>query len=64
MSFKSIDLAYGANKNNIQVHDWRNTVLNLVMKLFVTYLQNPYKSQCSHYDTNQNPFNSVSHADC
>jgi hypothetical protein len=34
------------------------------MKSSVTYLQNPYKSQCSYYNTNQNPFNSVSFVDC
>jgi hypothetical protein len=47
---------YPSNKVNIE--------LNSVMKWFVTYLQNPYKSQCSYYDTNQNPFNSVSYKDC
>jgi hypothetical protein len=35
-----------------------------VTKLSVTHLQNPYKSNCSYYDTNQNPFNSVSCTDC
>jgi hypothetical protein len=34
------------------------------MKSSVTYLQSPYKSQCSDYDTSQNPFNSVSREDC
>jgi hypothetical protein len=48
----------------IELKDWLNTVLNSVMKSSVTYLQNPYKSECSYYDTNQNPFNSVSRADC
>jgi hypothetical protein len=33
-----------------------NLVLASVMKSSITYLQNPYKSQCSYYDTNQNPF--------
>jgi hypothetical protein len=34
------------------------------MKSSVTYLQNSYKSQFSYNETNQNPFNSVSHEDC
>jgi hypothetical protein len=51
------------DKVNIELNDW-NTVLNSVMKSSVTYLQNPYKSQCSYYNTNQNPFNSVSLEDC
>jgi hypothetical protein len=55
---------YGANKVNIELNDRFDTVLNSVMKSSVTYLQNPYKSQCSYYDTNQNPFNSVSREDC
>ncbi len=33
------------------------------LEIFLS-LQNPYKSQCSYYDTNQNPFNSVSREDC
>jgi hypothetical protein len=52
------------HKINVELKDWLNTVLNSVMKSSVTYLQNPYKSECSYYDTNQNPLNSVSYADC
>ncbi len=33
------------------------------MKSSVTHLQNPYKSQFSYCETNQNPFNSVSYED-
>jgi hypothetical protein len=29
-----------------------------------TYLESPYKSQCSHYNKNTNPFDSVSYNDC
>jgi hypothetical protein len=54
----------GANKVNIELNDGCNTILNSVMKSSVTHLQNPYKSQCSNYVTNQNPFNSVSRMDC
>jgi hypothetical protein len=61
---KLIGPLYGANKVNIELNDRFDTVLNSVMKSSVTYLQNPYKSQCSYYDTNQNPFNSVSREDC
>jgi hypothetical protein len=59
-----IDLAYGANEDKIELYDWFDTDLNSVIKSSVTYLQNPYKSQCSYYDKNQNPFNSVSREDC
>jgi hypothetical protein len=52
------------HKINIELKDWFNTALNSVMKSSVTYLQNPYKSECSYYGTNQNPLNSVSRADC
>ncbi len=45
-----IDHVYGANKVNIELNDSFNTVLNSVMKSSVTYLQNPYKSQCSYYE--------------
>jgi hypothetical protein len=62
--FKLIDLADGVNTDNIELYDLFNIVLYSVMKSSVTYLQNPYKSQCSYYDTNQNPFNSVSREDC
>jgi NAD-dependent dihydropyrimidine dehydrogenase PreA subunit len=55
---------YANNTVNIELDNWFNTVLNSVIKSSVTYLQNPYKSQCSYYDTNQNPFNSVSRDDC
>jgi hypothetical protein len=55
---------YGISKVNIRLDDWFNIVLNSVMKSSVTRLRNPYKSQCSYYDTNQNPFNSVSYEDC
>ncbi len=51
-----------ANKVNIQLSDRFNKILNSVMKSSVTYLQNPYKSQCSYYDKNQ--FNTVSYEDC
>jgi hypothetical protein len=54
----------GANKDNIVLKSRFNTVLNSVMRLSATYLQNPYESQCSYYDRNQNPFNSVSNGDC
>jgi hypothetical protein len=64
MRLELISLIYGGNKVNIESNDWFNTVLNSVMKSSVTYLQNPYKSQCSYYDTNQNPFNSISWEDC
>jgi hypothetical protein len=64
MRLELIGLLRGTNKVNIELNDWFNTVLNSVMKSSVTYLQNPYKSECSYYDTNQNPLNSVSHADC
>jgi hypothetical protein len=64
LRFKLIDLADGFNTNNIELYGWFNIVLYSVMKSSVTYLQNPYKSQCSYYDTNQNPFNSVSRKDC
>jgi hypothetical protein len=49
---------------DLEISSWFNTVLNSVKKSFVTYLKNPYRSQCSDYDTNQNPFNSVSREDC
>jgi hypothetical protein len=52
------------NRLNILLDNWFYTALFSVKKLSVTYLQNPYKSQCSYYDTNQNPFNSVSYVDC
>jgi hypothetical protein len=52
------------NKVNLEIWDAYNTVLRSVMKSSITYLQNPYKSQCSYYDTNQNPFNSFSFDDC
>jgi hypothetical protein len=64
MRLELIGLLHGANKVNIELDDWFNTVLNSVMKSSVTYLQNPYKSHCSYYDTNQKPFNSVSREDC
>jgi hypothetical protein len=64
MRLELIGPLYGANKVNIELNDSFNTVLNSVMKSSVTYLQNPYKSQCRNYKTNQNPFNSVSHEDC
>jgi hypothetical protein len=64
LRFKLIGLADGVNTDNIELYNWRNIVVNSVMKSSITYLQNPYKSQCSYYDTNQNPFNSVSHEDC
>jgi hypothetical protein len=64
MRLELIGSLYEDNKVNIELNDWFNTVLNSVMKSSVTYLQNPYKSQCSYYDTNQNPFNSVSREDC
>jgi hypothetical protein len=59
-----IILLHGNNKINIELDNWFNAVLVSVMKSSVTYLQNPYKSQCSYYKTNQNPFNSVSREDC
>jgi hypothetical protein len=62
MRLEFIGLLYEDNKVNID--DWFNTVLYSITKSAVTYLQNPYKSQCSYYDTNQNPFNSVSYVDC
>jgi hypothetical protein len=52
------------NKVNIEIGDRFNTVLTSVWKSSATYLPNPYKSQCSYYDTNENPFNSVSYEDC
>jgi hypothetical protein len=55
---------HDGNKVNLLLNTWFNTYLNSVMKSSVAYLQSPYKSQCSYYDTNQNPFNSVSRADC
>ncbi len=64
MRLEFIDRSDEGNKVDIQLSDWLNTVLNSVMKSSVTYLQNPYKSQCSYYDTNQNLFNSVSREDC
>jgi hypothetical protein len=51
-------------KNIIEFKYMLNTVLTSVVKSSVTYLQNPYKSQCSYYDTNQNPFNSLSYEHC
>jgi hypothetical protein len=33
-------------------------------KLTETYLESPYKSQCSHYNTNTNLFDSVSYSEC
>ncbi len=35
-----------------------------VMKSTETYLENPYKSQCSYYDKSEAPFGSVSQNDC
>jgi hypothetical protein len=64
MLFQLIGPYYGSNRVYIKLNDRATTVLNSVMKSSVTYLQNPYKSQCSYYDTNQNPFNSVSREDC
>jgi hypothetical protein len=55
---------YDGENLNLELNDWFNTVLNSMMKSSVTYLQNPYKSECSYYDTNQSPFNSVSHDHC
>jgi hypothetical protein len=53
-----------SNKVNKVLNGWFNTVLNSVMKSYATHLQNPYKSQFSYYDTNENPFSSVSREDC
>jgi hypothetical protein len=64
MRFDLIGFLDKINKVDIQLKDRFNTALHSVMKSSVTYLQNPYKSQCSYYDTNQNPFNSVSYVDC
>jgi hypothetical protein len=66
LSFELIGFRSDGKKyeNNIDLNDWLNTVLTSVVKSSVTYLQNPYKSQCSYYDTNQNPFNSVSYEHC
>ena len=66
LSFRleSIGKGYGIRKFNIILKQWSNTVLNSVVKSSATYLQYPYKSQCSHYDTHQNPFNSFSSEDC
>jgi hypothetical protein len=65
MRLEWIGIFHEANEyNNYVLYHWFNTVLNSVMKSSVNYLQNPYKSQCSYYDTNQNPFNSVSREDC
>ncbi len=70
MRFELTGLSFGikkvdiSNKFNIKLNDRLTTVSFSVMKLSVNHLQNPYKSQCSYYDTNQNPFNSVSHNDC
>jgi hypothetical protein len=64
MRLELIGILHKANKVNIELSDYFNTVLNSVMKSSVTYLQNPYKSQCSYYNANQNPFNSVSRDDC
>jgi hypothetical protein len=64
MRLELIGLIDGPNKVNIDLNDLFNLILNSVMKSTVTYLQNPYKSQCSYYDTNQSPFNSVSYDDC
>jgi hypothetical protein len=62
--FELIGFRFNANKVYIKLNDLLNTCLYSVMKSSVTYLQNPYKSQCSYYDTNQNPFNSVSYEHC
>jgi hypothetical protein len=35
-----------------------------VVKSTETYLENPFKSQCSYYDKSEAPFGSVSHKDC
>jgi hypothetical protein len=64
MSLDFIGPLYGINKINIVLNDSINTVMKSVFKSSVTYLQNPYKSQCSNYDTNQNLFNSVSREQC
>jgi hypothetical protein len=64
MRLELIGIRNGDNKVYIELNDWFNTVLNSVVKSSVTYLQNPYKSQCSYYGKNQNPFNSVSYVDC
>jgi hypothetical protein len=64
MRFELTGLKKGIHKVNIKLIDRFTTVSNSVMKLSITHLQNPYKSQCSYYDTNQNPFNSVSLTDC
>jgi hypothetical protein len=64
MRLECVDAPVRAKKVNIKLNDWFNIVLTSVIKSSVTHLQNPYKSQCSYYDTNQNPFNSVSREDC
>jgi hypothetical protein len=63
MSFYLIDRTSG-HTNYMKLGNYTITDLISIMKSFVTYLQNPYKFQCSYYDTNQNPFNSVSHEHC
>ncbi len=62
MRFELTGLYSRKGKINIELDD--NCVVNSIMKSSVTHLQNPYKSQCSYYDTNQNPFNTVSFDDC
>jgi hypothetical protein len=64
MHFEFIGIPHKTNIVSIELNDYFNTVFNLVMKSSITYLQNPYKYQCSNYDTNHNPFNSISREDC
>jgi hypothetical protein len=55
---------FDGDKFDIELNDWYNTNFAMVIKSPVIYLQNPYKSQCSYYDTNQTPFKSISYKDC
>jgi hypothetical protein len=64
MYLELISNIHNDNKFYTDLYRYYFTDLISVMKSSVTNLQNPYKSKCSYYDTNQNPFNSISYVDC
>jgi hypothetical protein len=62
-----IELYENARPDTIQktYYDFDNLInWYFYSKSTETYLESPYKSQCSHYNKNTNPFDSVSYIDC
>jgi hypothetical protein len=53
------------NFESFTIHFFHYSIsFTTIIKFSETYLENPYKFQCSYYEKSQNPFNSVSHKDC